>query len=92
MSTAATGPEFRYSDLLTTGGSNGAEETPFRLVTTEGVATTEVAGRTVTTVFDLLLAQYGVGREGLPGPWASDCSRPSGTSRTAAEPKRNGVG
>ncbi|MFC5999595.1 nitrate reductase subunit alpha [Quadrisphaera sp. GCM10027208] len=34
-----------------------------------GVPTREVAGRTVTTVFDLLLAQYGVGRDGLPGEW-----------------------
>ena len=37
-----------------------------------GVPVTEVAGRTVTTVFDLMLAQYGVGRDGLPGQWASD--------------------
>ena len=36
-----------------------------------GVPVTEVAGRTVTTVFDLMLAQYGVGREGLPGDWAA---------------------
>ncbi|WP_405216290.1 nitrate reductase subunit alpha [Agrococcus sp. Ld7] len=36
-----------------------------------GVPTMEVAGRTVTTVFDLMLAQYGVEREGLPGQWPS---------------------
>ena len=36
-----------------------------------GVPVTEVAGRTVTTVFDIMLAQYGVGREGLPGEWAT---------------------
>jgi nitrate reductase alpha subunit len=30
-----------------------------------------IAGRAVTTVFDLLLAEYGVGREGMPGTWAS---------------------
>lgn len=35
-----------------------------------GVPVTEVAGRTVTTVFDIMLAQYGVGREGLPGEWS----------------------
>lgn len=29
----------------------------------------EIEGQLVTTVFDLLLAQYGVGREGLPGEW-----------------------
>lgn len=34
-----------------------------------GVPTRLVAGRLVTTVFDLLLAQYGVGRDGLPGQW-----------------------
>jgi nitrate reductase alpha subunit len=28
--------------------------------------------RLVTTVYDLLLAQYGVGRDGLPGEWPSD--------------------
>jgi nitrate reductase alpha subunit len=32
-----------------------------------GVPVWTVAGRPVTTVFDLLLAQYGVGRPGLPG-------------------------
>jgi len=37
-----------------------------------GVPVTQVAGRTVTTVFDLMLAQYGVGRPGLPGVWAAD--------------------
>jgi nitrate reductase alpha subunit len=34
-----------------------------------GVPATRVAGRLVTTVFDLMLAQYGVGRPGLPGAW-----------------------
>jgi nitrate reductase / nitrite oxidoreductase, alpha subunit len=36
-----------------------------------GVPTRRIAGRLVTTVFDLLLAQYGVGRDGLPGDWPS---------------------
>lgn len=36
-----------------------------------GVPVARVAGRTVTTVFDLMLAQYGVGRAGLPGTWAT---------------------
>ncbi|MCC9192459.1 nitrate reductase subunit alpha [Arthrobacter sp. zg-Y916] len=36
-----------------------------------GVPVTTVAGKRVTTVFDLMLAQYGVGREGLPGDWAA---------------------
>ncbi|GAA2080658.1 nitrate reductase subunit alpha [Streptomyces albiaxialis] len=34
-----------------------------------GVPARKIAGRLVTTVHDLLLAQYGVGREGLPGSW-----------------------
>jgi nitrate reductase / nitrite oxidoreductase, alpha subunit len=34
-----------------------------------GVPVREVGGRLVTTVFDLLLAQYGVSRPGLPGVW-----------------------
>ena len=37
--------EFHYSDILPTAGSNGAAETPYRLVTTEGVSTVEVNGR-----------------------------------------------
>jgi nitrate reductase alpha subunit len=38
-------------------------------VLTRGVPTKMIAGQRVTTVFDLLLAQYGVYREGLPGHW-----------------------
>ncbi|MFZ0323057.1 MAG: nitrate reductase subunit alpha, partial [Actinomycetes bacterium] len=37
-----------------------------------GVPVREVGGHLVTTVFDLMLAQYGVGRPGLPGQWAAD--------------------
>ncbi len=36
-----------------------------------GVPARRVAGHLVTTVFDLMLAQYGVGRDGLPGDWAA---------------------
>lgn len=38
--------EFRYSDLLPT----GADETPYRLITTEGVSTLEVDGQTFLKV------------------------------------------
>ena len=44
-----------------------------------GVPARRVADRLVTTVFDLVLAQYGVGREGLPGSWPTgydDASQP----------------
>ncbi|MGW7408644.1 nitrate reductase subunit alpha [Streptomyces sp. NPDC054833] len=36
-----------------------------------GVPVRRVGGRLVTTVYDLLLAQYGVARAGLPGRWPS---------------------
>jgi fumarate hydratase class I len=39
-------PEFAYTDLLPL----GPDETPYRLLTTEGVSTLEVAGRTFLTV------------------------------------------
>jgi fumarate hydratase class I len=39
-------PEFRYSDLLPT----GPDETPYRLLTTEGVRTIEAGGRTFLQV------------------------------------------
>ena len=48
--TTAAGPEFHYSDILPTAGSNGEPETPYRLVTTEGVSTVEVEGRTFLKV------------------------------------------
>jgi nitrate reductase / nitrite oxidoreductase, alpha subunit len=40
-------------------------------VVVRGVPARRVGGRLVTTVFDLLLATYGVGRAGLPGEWPS---------------------
>ncbi|HET6684026.1 MAG TPA: nitrate reductase subunit alpha [Gaiella sp.] len=41
-----------------------------------GVPAVELGGRLVTTVLDLLLAQYGVGRDGLPGMWPSGYDDP----------------
>ncbi len=38
-------------------------------VVRRGVPVRRLGDRLVTTVFDLLLAQYGVGRPGLPGEW-----------------------
>lgn len=40
-------------------------------VVRRGVPVRRVGDRLVTTVLDLLLAQYGVAREGLPGTWPS---------------------
>ena len=39
--------------------------------------TTTAGERIVTTVFDLMLAQYGVGRDGLPGEWPTGYDDPS---------------
>ena len=41
-----------------------------------GVPTMRVGDRVVTTVFDLLMAQYAVGRDGLPGEWPSGYDDP----------------
>jgi len=44
-----------------------------------GVPVTRINGKLVTTVFDLMLAQHGVGRPGLPGEWPTgydDASSP----------------
>jgi len=44
-----------------------------------GVPVRHIGDHLVTTVFDMLLAQYGVGRDGLPGEWPSsydDASAP----------------
>jgi nitrate reductase alpha subunit len=59
----------RFDEGLTEGGS----------VMRRGVPVTRVGGHLVTTVFDLLLAQYGVHRDGLPGDWPTsyqDASQP----------------
>ncbi|RGA05485.1 nitrate reductase subunit alpha [Microbispora triticiradicis] len=46
-------------------------------VVRRGVPVRRVAGQVVTTVFDLLLAQYGVARPGLPGRWPAGYDDPS---------------
>ncbi|MEV7004986.1 nitrate reductase subunit alpha [Streptosporangium sp. NPDC051022] len=53
------------------GGGSGAG------VVHRGVPVRRVAGHLVTTVFDLLLAQYGVARDGLPGTWPSGYDDPA---------------
>jgi len=41
-------------------------------ILSRGVPVRRIGDELVTTVFDLMLAQYGVGRDGLPGDWPSD--------------------
>ncbi len=42
-----------------------------------GVPAVRVGDRLVTTVFDLVMAQYAVGRDGLPGEWPTSYDDPS---------------
>ncbi|MDN5857676.1 MAG: nitrate reductase subunit alpha [Pseudonocardia sp.] len=51
-------------------------ETEGGSVVRRGVPVTRVGGRLVTTVFDLLMAQYAVGRE-LPGEWPTGYDDPA---------------
>ncbi|MEU0541818.1 nitrate reductase subunit alpha [Nocardia sp. NPDC005978] len=60
-------------------------------VLTRGVPTTVVAGKRVTTVFDLLLAQYGVARSGLPGSWPTGYDDPSEPYTPAWQEQITGV-
>lgn len=59
--------------------ADGAKEVLFPRFDTEpagtiarGVPVMKIAGMTVTTVFDLMLAHYGVQRPELPGDWPAD--------------------
>ena len=56
-----------------------------------GVPTGRVAGHLVTTVFDLLLASYGVGRAGLPGVWPTGYDDPSSPCTPAWQEQITGV-
>ena len=60
-------------------------------VITRGVPARRVAGRLVTTVFDLLLASYGVGRDGLPGQWPTGYDDPSSPCTPAWQEEITGV-
>lgn len=46
-------------------------------VIVRGVPARRVHGHLVTTVFDLMLAQYGVSRDGLPGRWPTGYDDPT---------------
>ncbi|MBM7369319.1 nitrate reductase subunit alpha [Gordonia hydrophobica] len=46
-------------------------------VVTRGVPARRFNGGLVTTVYDALLAQYGVGRDGLPGQWPTGYDDPT---------------
>src|SRR5690606_8047503 len=56
-----------------------------------GVPVRRVEGHLVTTVLDLMLAQYGVGRDGLPGQWASGYDDADSVGTPAWQEKFTGV-
>lgn len=56
-----------------------------------GVPVRRVGEHVVTTVLDLVLAHYGVGREGLPGDWPSGYDDPSGPATPAWGAEITGV-
>jgi len=60
-------------------------------VATRGVPVRRVGDRLVTTVFDLLLAQYGVWRDGLPGTWPTGYDDPSEACTPAWQEAVTGV-
>jgi nitrate reductase / nitrite oxidoreductase, alpha subunit len=62
-------PVLIYLPRFDIGGEGGGEMA-------RGVWARRVAGRLVTTVFDLLLAQYGVARPQLPGEWPGSYDDP----------------
>ncbi len=56
-----------------------------------GVPIARVGDRVVTTVLDLMLAQYGVAREGLPGEWPEDYEDPRTPATPAWQEQHTGV-
>lgn len=56
-----------------------------------GVPVRRVGDRLVTTVLDLMLAQYGVAREGLPGQWPVGDDDPDGVATPAWQEQHTGV-
>ena len=79
-------PEFRYSDLLPI----GADETPYRLVTTEGVSTFEAGGRTFLEVAPEALrrltaeAMHDIAHYLRPGAPRASCAGSSTTRSRSA--------
>jgi nitrate reductase alpha subunit len=56
-----------------------------------GVPVARVGDRLVTTVLDLMLAQYGVARDGLPGQWPTGYDDASGSATPAWQEQHTGV-
>ncbi len=56
-----------------------------------GVPAKRVGDKLVTTVFDLMLAQYGISRDGLPGSWPADYDDTSQPYTPAWQEQHTGV-
>ncbi|MBO2990087.1 nitrate reductase subunit alpha [Leucobacter tardus] len=64
-------------DLAPAEGAHGQAHAGGSGTMRRGVPVRTVAGQQVTTVFDLMLAQYGVGRDSLAGEWATGYDDPT---------------
>ncbi len=71
----------RFDDPAVPGGTTMRRAVPAK----------RIDGRLVTTVFDLMLASYGVGREGLPGTWPTDYEDPDAPYTPAWQERITGV-
>ncbi|MGW3542184.1 nitrate reductase subunit alpha [Nocardia niigatensis] len=82
--------------LLTLAGGESVEITVPRFdipdaTLRRGVPVRRIGGHLVTTVFDLLLAQYGVHRAGLPGRWPTGYGDPAEPGTPAWQQPITGV-
>lgn len=78
-------PRFDLPGSTTTNGSVGAG------VVRRGVPVRRIGNILVTTVYDLLLAQYGVARPGLPGQWPANYDDASTPGTPAWQEQHTGV-
>jgi len=73
------------------GSETAAGESIGAGIVRRGVPTAVVGGHLVTTVFDLLLANYAVGRPGLPGDWPTGYDDASTPGTPAWQEEHTGV-
>jgi len=81
----------RFDVPPTTADGEAGAHTGGSGVVRRGVPARRVGGHLVTTVYDLLLARYGVAREGLPGSWPAGYEDASAPGTPAWQEELTGV-